>query len=977
MALPSHPPVEGTRARTPPDTICYGLTLARAGVIRYPFIPSYPPAFPDVQSRALTTRPAGSPSRRSGLPAAPRPPSIVRAPMIRSLSQRTRRPAAAAVLLAGLAACQDQATSVDGPTRRPPPSADGIVSVLTCRASVADKTVSCMDDASYTASLAVQAGGKPTLDTNVGGQGIYVRLASSNLTVAAGVASFNVTVQNLSDAAMATQDGSTRDLKGVRIFFFDGPTATGGSGTVSVSNPSGTDDFTGADQPFFRYGGTVEGTDQPELGADGILSTGEVSTAKNWQLAVDPGVTSFAFRVYVNAEMATQEFASVAPQVTGASAATLVPGQSVTLTGTNFDATPANNAVTIGGVAATVTAATTTSLTVTVPCTKSGIVPVQATRAGMSGVPYGRNLLAPQKTLAVGEAVFVTNTAEVGCTEIMPSGVDSRYVMAVYSAATTATTTTGVQISGDATGEEPAALQDRSPSTLVGPALSLSGAERTADQRHLDLLEKNAEAYKQLRARFPNEGRRGGARRSTVNADPVEPPLTRNFHVSNILSSNICKNYYSVDATRVYYGGKIAIYEDNATPTGLRAANNASMAAYYQKIGDQYNADMEPVLQANFGDPLRRDAETDNNGVVVALFTPVINTNFSGVAGFVVSCDQFPNDDPATPPASTTNNVSTGTNGASNYGQVFYGYQPTNTSTGYTTGTADQWYRTIRSTFIHETKHVISQSARVVNGASSYEASWLEEGTARHSEELWARNAVYNMAWKGNNGYGSAADPKNLYCDVRPTTFAECDANTRGPVSIMQRHFTSLYTNLYGTNARLLSPFGATASDNASYWYATSWSLVRYTIDRYGTSDGDFLKALTESTTSGVTNLAARAGQPIDRLLGGWALSLAVDDYPGLASPSADIQMPTWNFRSIYAGLNADFPGTYTLAYPAIPTTVSMGTFSPVNTTTMYGGGILWYQFAGVHTQPQLVRLRGNNGAALSTNVRLAITRVQ
>ena len=53
------------------------------------------------------------------------------------------------------------------------------------------------------------------------------------------------------------------------------------------------------------------------------------------------------------------------------------------------------------------------------------------------------------------------------------------------------------------------------------------------------------------------------------------------------------------------------------------------MADYYDKIGDQFNADMEPIIRNNFGDILRRDAVTDNNGVMVALFTPRINTSFS------------------------------------------------------------------------------------------------------------------------------------------------------------------------------------------------------------------------------------------------------------------------------------------------------------------------------------------------------------
>ncbi|HLM69739.1 MAG TPA: hypothetical protein VK358_19505, partial [Longimicrobium sp.] len=463
--------------------------------------------------------------------------------------------------------------------------------------------------------------------------------------------------------------------------------------------------------------------------------------------------------------------------------------------------------------------------------------------------------------------------------------------------------------------------------------------------------------------------------RNVVAVDPVAPPATRTFHVSNINVASLCSNYYVATGTRVYYSGKIAIYEDDATPAGLKAAANPTMQDYYNRIGDQYNADMEPVIRNNFGDPLRRDAVTDNNGVLVAFFTPLINNNFANVAGFVVSCDQYPDADAAQPAVGGPYAGTANANGASNFGEVFYAYQPTSTGTGFgTVGTPDYWYRTIRSTFIHETKHVVSMAARVANGASSLEASWLEEGTARHSEELWMREAVDNVAWKGNTGYGSAVNPINVYCDVRTT--GAC-ANTRRPASIMYRHFSSLYTHMDTTNARLLSPFGRTPSDNASYFYAVSWSLARYAIDRYGASDAAFLTGLTQATTTGATSLAAQTGVSIDRLLGGWALALAADDYPGLGAPGTDIQMPTWNLRNIYTGLNTDFPSSFLRAYPLVPQAFTFGNFAAVNTATMYGGGVMWYQISGTHTQAQLIRLLGNNGAALSSNVRIAITRVQ
>src|SRR5690606_5889381 len=139
-----------------------------------------------------------------------------------------------------------------------------------------------------------------------------------------------------------------------------------------------------------------------------------------------------------------------------------------------------------------------------------------------------------------------------------------------------------------------------------------------------------------------------------------------------------------------------------------------------------------------------------------------------------------------------------------------------------------------------------------------------------------------------------------------------CNANPRRPASIMQRHFSSLYTHLFGTNARLLSPFGATVSDNASYYYAISWSLVRYAADRYAVDEAAFFRALTGASETGVANLLARTGATLDDLLAGWTLALAADDHPlWETQPSADVQIATWNLRDVYRGLNTDFPGTY------------------------------------------------------------------
>jgi hypothetical protein len=898
------------------------------------------------------------------------------------------RTAAVRVLLAGLpvlaAACSDTGTGNDLLQPDDLPLPKGTVAVLRCTAQVASGSVSC-EPGTPSGAQAQKNGPRAELHI-VGGQGTYVRLASAGNAYDAGteVLSFNVTVQNLTSLAFGTADGATRHASGVRVFFAAPPAITVGSGDpVTVLNHTGTADYTATGQAYFQYGGAIGGVDQAELGADGILGTGEVSSAKSWQLHVDNTVTTFTFQLYVAAETPAGAVASAAPQVNSVSPATLVPGSAATLTGVNFNATPGNNTVTIGGRAATVTGGNATSLTVTVPCVGSGSVPVQVTQGGMKGAALNHPLQVTQRTVAVGEALVLPSSTDSQCNELAPTGGAARYVVTVFSVNPSPSSNTPFQFSADGDLAAPAQLQaEPAVERAVAPRLSLeeqmeAARQRVADEKHYRLLEQNRVENERLRAHFgtrtsPAEIR---ARRLNRNVVQGDPPLTRTFRVPNI-NGSFCNSFYVVSATRVYSNGKIAIYEDDATPDAFKSSLNATMASNYLKIGDQFNADMEPVIRNNFGDVLRRDAVTDNNGIEIALFTPRINTSFTGVAGFVVSCDQYPNDDAGTPAVGGPYTGS-GTNGSSNFGEYFYAYQPVTAGSGYSGNTAENWYRTVRSTFIHETKHVASMAARVANGAP-LEAGWLEEGTARHSEELWMRNAVDNVAWKANTGYGSAANPINVYCDVRvPPSWPECSANPRRPAAIMSRHFGSLNNHLVSQNARFYSPFGPSPDDTGSNYYAIAWSLIRYAIDRYGASDAAFLTALNNSTTTGVTNLSARANVSIGQLLGGWGLTLYADDYPGLGSPNPDIQFPTWNLRSIYAGLNADLPASYTTPFALVPTPLSFGSVASLSTLTMRGGGTRYYEFSGTHSAAQLLRLEANGGGTPSTNLRLAVARIQ
>lgn len=657
-----------------------------------------------------------------------------------------------------------------------------------------------------------------------------------------------------------------------------------------------------------------------------------------------------------------------APAITAIAPALLVPGATATITATNLAAF--GNTVTIGGVTAPVTASSAWQLQVTVPCVPSGSTSVVVTTSGTASAAVQHPLQVTHRhSLAVGESVIIGEPNALPCNEL-PAGGQQKFVLAVYNTTVSANAQADYRISG--AGGAPVA----SP-YMVEHALAAARARTSArggasapdvtplphghDVAHLELLEKNRVAHEQLMREH------GGDLRAAARLSPqalgqaatVEPPLNTTIRVSNINSSAICSNFFTIQATRVYYSGRLAIYEDDATPAGLKAANNPTMANYYRQIGDQYNADMEPVIRNYFGDPLRRDHLTDNDGVLRAVFTPVINNNLGNVAGFVVSCDQFPN---------SANNT------ASNHGEYFYAYQPTSTASGFTSGTADQWFRSIRSVFIHEAKHVASHVARVANNAVSWEVSWLEEGTARHAEEIWARNAVYNVPWMGNTGYGSAASPTSVYCDVRPSVAACNASNPRRPASIMYNHFATLYS--FMGNPGGLSPFGRAPNDNSAVFYAASWSLLRYAADRYAGSEQAFFTGLNQSSTSGAANLSARTGVTMAELLGRWALALYADDMTGLGQ-RPELQFGSWNLPGVYSGLRSDFAGSFGRPSPLVTTPLSFGTFGPVQRNGLVGGGIDYFEITGNNAAGLAVRLESVSGGAPSSVLRMAILRVQ
>jgi hypothetical protein len=264
----------------------------------------------------------------------------------------------------------------------------------------------------------------------------------------------------------------------------------------------------------------------------------------------------------------------------------------------------------------------------------------------------------------------------------------------------------------------------------------------------------------------------------------------------------------------------------------------------------------------------------------------------------------------------------------------------------------------MRSTVIHEAKHLASFAERFARG-TPFEESWLEESTARIAEELYSRTFDNGGAWKSNIGYAS------VRCEV-----TRCDAR---PL-MMWKHFSVLHQYLRGVDT--LTPIGAAASGDFTY-YASGWSLVRWAADHYAANEGEWLKELVRGgQLTGLSNLAARTGRPAGEMLADWALANAVDDLPGFTPKRAGLTFPSWNTTDVMGGLAASYPSLF-VASPLKARAMSFGSFSlPVTRLRAFSSS--YFSFEGAQGGSQLVELRGEGGTALPPgSLRVAVVRVE
>lgn len=641
---------------------------------------------------------------------------------------------------------------------------------------------------------------------------------------------------------------------------------------------------------------------------------------------------------------------SVGPFIDAVSPDTIVPGATLTITGRELTAGGVPT-VTIAGVAAGIASSSPTQIVLQAPSAPAlGCTPTQRAALAVTTGPRTRTRLHPMKTavrrtLAVGESITMLDAASVLCNELVGAG---RYIMSVFNTSAALSSTTGLRVRGAVATTNAAisfsssSLAQRVVPASVVPGTRVDDALLSADREHFRRLEWTRrivrEAGSPLRQwervrRERAAGRPAGAPSLSLSAATraVGDTLTLRYHYAS------CSEFTPVRARVVYSGSRSIVLEDVTAPR----ANSAD--AELIAMGREFDAVQFPILARDFGDPLRLDATLNGDGRIFMLFTPLVGQ--TPALAFVSPCDFYP----------------VSTFAASNEAEIFYARPAASTDS------INRWRFGMRSTLIHEVKHITAAAERLARyGLANpiLEESWLEEGLARIAEEQYSRTFTNGGSWKGNAGF-AGMECELRWCDSRPY--------------MMTRHFNALYTNFLHSDS--LTFLGPVPVDADASFYGSAWSLARWAIDHFATDEAAFIRALVNGPETGVSNITARTGLAYPQIVSDYSLAMFLDDLPGFTPSRSVLRFPSWNLRAVMGGMNAINPyidgNPWALAFPLLARMSPNGNFTSDVSSLRSGRAAFFDVTIAGNGVPQMLELQSATGGPPASNIRVTFVRVQ
>ncbi len=575
--------------------------------------------------------------------------------------------------------------------------------------------------------------------------------------------------------------------------------------------------------------------------------------------------------------------------ITNVEPAVLLEGAQATIRGTGwFSSVPANNAVLIDGLAANVTAASPTSLSVIVPysdCRPPRQAELRVTVLDLSDARIvGVSPLSPED-LELPVRSYRYTYAGNGCLQLPGDASGGEYLIGVVStseAPSSLTPVTMTSIVGDPTvvadrplvaasgplrqpvvEAESSALTTAPGAAPVGTATPL-GQENVGDERdwerHNQVMDRNRAIVRRLGPVAPSMAR---ARQALALSVSDTLTLFAGFEATCSARDQV--------RTVVRRVGDNAVWLDDIENPSTTFTD--SELAYLDSF---YAANVREVHEDYFGGL----SDIDGNNRVMILMTRQVNRQSdedSFLRGWVWFADLYPSAECAT----------------SNQAEIFYGHVPDPDGVFGRVWTKQQVLASYPSLLTHEIAHLVQGAAAIFEEADH--TTWEIEGGATLSEQLVAyglfghgsgRNLGYaayrqGLDWYSKWGSGLASffgedsdDPTNSH--GIPNAPEECSWLGRPEE---------------GNDGPCTNAFRAV--------YDVPSVVLRYAMDRWGDdySGGEqaLMRRLTRSPTKGLASLAEVSDWPAEQVLADFYISLWIDLNGG-----DSYGMATWDLDDIW-----------------------------------------------------------------------------
>ena len=609
--------------------------------------------------------------------------------------------------------------------------------------------------------------------------------------------------------------------------------------------------------------------------------------------ATDPGELSAELSFQVTVTTAGQSpviITSVEPEV-------LVEGEAATITGTGFSTTGPDNLVSIGGLAATVTSASETSLSIMVP--RADCLPPrrEELRVSVADESEGFTLGVVPGTsddLIAEDGYYVTRAGD-GCVQLPGDGAGGEYLIGVMSTSETVSSLTSVTLNGtpgDATvfvaagavavSRQASAAFTRLPSRRLAPssrAPSVSAQRSVAPEpslprrdyaAHNRIMARNQELMRQL---GPST-LQSSARAAQSHARAVAVGDTVALNVPDRSGSDLCSEFIQVSAVVRQVGEDIVWLDDLENPTETFTDSEL------ESLGVFYSRHTNGVHDDYFGGL----SDVDRNGQVLVLMTKEVNRK-EGTLGFVFGADLF----------------SHGQCAGSNEAEVFYGFVPDPDGIFGSARTKDDVDREYPSLLTHEITHIVQFAAIVFGSARNGKAIWEMEGGATLAEQLvgyriFGHGSGQDLGWEEflldetGTFYSSWVNQMSYFFGLGPNGTRIAGAPEQcswvgGPEEGNTGPCISPETAVYGVPSMVLR------------------FMMDFLGDGFPGGEEALMRRMTQSPQSGfaslmdVASLESGGSVPIEPILSGFYIALALELLEELESPA----MSSWDLRDIFS----------------------------------------------------------------------------